>query len=78
MKAATILKPEIKKIIDAALQHILSAGKPDKVFLFGSYARGEENEDSQDTIGKYPKHTEGAPLGEMLQSVKDRRLHFNY
>jgi uncharacterized protein len=46
MKANTILKPEIKKIVDATLQHILSAGKPYKVFLFGSYARGEENEDS--------------------------------
>lgn len=46
MKTATILKPEIQKILDSALQYILSAGKPDKVFLFGSYARGEENEDS--------------------------------
>ena len=27
-------------------ENILSVGKPDKVFLFGSYARREENEDS--------------------------------
>jgi uncharacterized protein len=46
MKAATTLKPEIQKILESALQYILIAGKPDKVFLFGSYARGEENEGS--------------------------------
>ncbi len=46
MKAVTTLKPKIQKILESALQYILTAGKPDKVFLFGSYARGEENEDS--------------------------------
>ena len=46
MKVATNLKPETKKIIDIAIAYILSAGNPLKLFLFGSYARGAENEDS--------------------------------
>ncbi len=37
MKAATTQKPEIQKILESALQYILSAGKLDKVFLFAQY-----------------------------------------
>ncbi len=46
MSVETNLKPEIKKIVDVALTQILTAGNPKKIFLFGSYARGEENQDS--------------------------------
>jgi|JI9StandDraft_1071089.scaffolds.fasta_scaffold332483_2 predicted nucleotidyltransferase len=40
------LKPDTKRILDIALEKILSVGNPAKVILFGSYARGDENEDS--------------------------------
>lgn len=46
MKSVIQLKPEIKKLIDTAIEKILSAGNPEKVFLFGSFAKGLEKEDS--------------------------------
>jgi len=46
MNTTLSLKPEIKSILDNAVKLILSAGNPNKIILFGSYARGEDNEDS--------------------------------
>ncbi len=42
----TLSEIKTKNLINIALEQILSAGNPSKVFLFGSFARGDENEDS--------------------------------
>jgi len=46
MNTTSLLKPEIKNVLDKAGKLILSAGNPNKIILFGSFARGEDSKDS--------------------------------
>ncbi len=41
-----ILKPEVQATIDTAVERLVAEFKPEQIWLFGSYAWGEPNEDS--------------------------------
>ncbi|MEO6787846.1 MAG: nucleotidyltransferase domain-containing protein [Chthoniobacteraceae bacterium] len=56
-----VLKPEVQATIDTAVERLVAEFKPEQIWLFGSYAWGDPNKDSDlDFIVVVPESDESA------------------